>query len=326
MNEILINLLTKKMSGELSPVEEQTLRELLADEKLREEATQLEAIWHLTALYKDEAYEPDVDAGRKALQMRLDKEKQVRSRRILWQRLAAAAVFLLLVVGGYYFGPLEKEQMLSVQASKEAKTIRLPDGSRVRLSPASSLTYPGHFEKERRLTLKGEAFFEVAKSAESPFIVSGHWGEVRVLGTRFLYRTQLERGEEQVLLEEGRVSYRLQDGTSSFTLKAGEAVQYHLAQARVEKTTFNPNDLFWQTGRLVFRGVPLSEILDELEKIFEVQFDRSEIESLLACRQTLAFSDEPALEDVLKALQTHLHWEMRRDEQGVWHLKGGNCQ
>jgi len=324
--KILIDLLAQKLTGELSVEGAEHLERLLAEDKaLEEEAKLLEEAWRLSGLYAEDAYQPDERVAWEALQKRLKSEKPRPAFRRVWlQRLAAAVVLLLLVVGGYRFFVLQEDAFLTVKAGEETKTIRLPDGSTVDLFPATVLRYPRHFGRERRVDLEGEAYFQVAKDAAHSFVVSAQAGEVRVLGTRFLYSSRRSASEERVLVEEGKVAYRV-EGTTLVVLVAGEAMTYHLAKAEWEKSKLNPNLLFWRTGRLVFRGVPLREVLDELEELFHVRFDRSEIESLLTCEQTLAFSNKPDLEEILQALKSHLHWEVER-HGSVWHLRGGRCE
>src|SRR3546814_3035867 len=86
--------------------------------------------------------------------------------------------------------------------------VALPDGSRVWLNAASSLTYPTSFNghKERRVELTGEAYFEIAKDADHPFIVESARQSVRVLGTHFniTARSEEHTSELQSLM---RISY-----------------------------------------------------------------------------------------------------------------------
>jgi len=65
--------------------------------------------------------------------------------------------------------------------------LTLPDGSKVWLNASSSIHYPTAFlEKERRVIITGEAYFEIAKNANKPFIIKIYNGaEVKVLGTHF---------------------------------------------------------------------------------------------------------------------------------------------
>lgn len=72
--------------------------------------------------------------------------------------------------------------------------LTLDDGTRVCLNSNTTLTFPDHFDrKERRVTLDGEGYFQVAKNEKKPFIVQAKEYEVRVLGTEFnvmMYKDQ----------------------------------------------------------------------------------------------------------------------------------------
>ena len=84
--------------------------------------------------------------------------------------------------------PICKEMCIRdryVPAGQRVK-LTLQDGTEVWLNSQTKLTYPALFSgKERRVTVDGEAFFDVAKNPEKPFIVSSQGVEMKVLGTKF---------------------------------------------------------------------------------------------------------------------------------------------
>ena len=322
--DLLVELMARKMAGELSPEAEKQLEALLAsDAELREEAALLEECWRVSGLYARPEFEVDKDAAWGKLQRRLKAQSEAKP---LWRPwLAVASVALLLVAAYGFFMPGKGVQMLTAVAHSDVLLQPLPDGSRVWLAKGSELSYPASFGETREVRLSGEAYFEVAKDPEHPFVVQGYYGHVRVLGTRFDYRSRSGSGEK-LLVAEGKVAYEVKGGEKRLVLVKEEAAAYDPGKDSLQKANYSPNAFYWQTGRLVFRGTPLREVLDELESLFEVRFDRSEIEHLLSCRQTLSFNDHPKLEDVLKALQTHLGWKMWQGDKGVWHLSGGKCK
>ncbi len=324
MNDKLVELMARKLTGGLSPEAEKQLEALLAsDEALREEAALLEECWRVSGLYAPPEFEVDGDAAWARLQQRLQAQPEVKP---LWRRwLAVASVALLLVAAYFFFMPGEGAQMLTAAAHSGVLLQPLPDGSQVWLSEGSTLSYPAAFGNRREVYLSGEAYFEVAKDPAHPFVVQGHYGHVQVLGTRFDYRSRPGSGEK-LLVAEGKVAYEVKGVEKRLVLVKEEAAAYDPEKGSLQKANYHPNAFYWQTGRLVFRGTPLREVLDELESLFEVRFDRREIEHLLSCRQTLSFNDHPGLEDVLKALQAHLGWKMWRDDKGIWHLSGGKCE
>ena len=79
-----------------------------------------------------------------------------------------------------------RKNLITQSATKgEIKTLSLPDGSQLILNANSSVTYSTDFIDNRKLILKGEAYFKVVKNPSSPFIVKTEQFETKVLGTSF---------------------------------------------------------------------------------------------------------------------------------------------
>src|SRR3546814_18855 len=102
--------------------------------------------------------------------------------------------------------------------------VALPDGSRVWLNAASSLTYPTSFNghKERRVELTGEAYFEIAKDADHPFIVESARQSVRVLGTHFNITAYPNESSVQTTLAEGSITVTRKGSGDEQILRTGE--------------------------------------------------------------------------------------------------------
>ena len=122
----------------------------------------------------------------------------------------------------------DEEHLVEVKAS-QGSVIRyeLPDGSVVWLNAGSSLSHPAHFiHKERRVTLHGEAYFEVQADKDSPFYVQTSRGvEVYVYGTRFNVSTYEDDSQVSTLLEEGHLCVNLPNDTTPHELRPGECKQ-----------------------------------------------------------------------------------------------------
>ncbi|WP_316789675.1 FecR family protein [Pedobacter frigoris] len=86
----------------------------------------------------------------------------------------------------------------------------LPDGTKVWLNAASTLTIPSNFSgiETRKISLEGEAYFEVAKNKKRPFVVESNGQEVTVLGTHFNVSAYADEGSIKTTLLEGSVSVR----------------------------------------------------------------------------------------------------------------------
>ena len=150
--------------------------------------------------------------------------------------------------------------------------LQLADGTRVYLNSATDLRYPVAFTgPERRVYLKGEAYFEVAKDAEHPFIVVTDDVQVRVYGTSFNVNTLGADGVRTVLVE-GKVGIRGQDSDREFVLKPNELAFYDRNSRDMKIETVDP-DLYtlWRKGIFVFERETLENIMNTLSLWYDME-------------------------------------------------------
>lgn len=150
--------------------------------------------------------------------------------------------------------------------------LQLADGTQVYLNSATDLRYPVAFTgSERRVYLKGEAYFEVAKDAEHPFIVVTDDVQVRVYGTSFNVNTLGADGVRTVLVE-GKVGIRGQDSDREFVLKPNELAFYDRNSRDMKIETVDP-DLYtlWRKGIFVFERETLENIMNTLSLWYDME-------------------------------------------------------
>ncbi len=146
----------------------------------------------------------------------------------------------------------------------------LPDGTRVWLNAASSITYPTRFEETTRpVSITGEAYFEVAKDASKPFLVKVKEGvEVQVLGTHFNINGYGDEGGMATTLLEGAV--KVTRGSDQGTLQPGE--QMVLRQGKLKHV--NKVDIAavmaWKEGLFNFNNTPFPVVMGQLERWYDV--------------------------------------------------------
>lgn len=154
-------------------------------------------------------------------------------------------------------------------------TVMLADGTTARLNAASSLRFPTHFEgKERVVELSGEAYFEVAKDAQHPFIVQTARSLVRVLGTDFNVYAYTDMPEERTTLASGavRVSHGRQD--QGVTLQPGFQARIQAAGSDVALVRADMEEaLAWKNGLFVFNGASLGDILRQVGRWYDVDIN-----------------------------------------------------
>jgi transmembrane sensor len=157
-------------------------------------------------------------------------------------------------------------------------SLRLSDGTTVMLAPGSTLRTPATYgTRDRTVELEGEAVFAVAHDSSRPFAVHTAHAVATDIGTRFLVRAYRDDGATEIVVAEGEVAVRkaITAGTAmpvdSVVLGRAERVRVapdgHLDHARGVAL----DDYFgWTEGRLVFRDVPLREVVRQLGRWYDI--------------------------------------------------------
>ncbi|MCB6973895.1 MULTISPECIES: FecR family protein [Butyricimonas] len=163
----------------------------------------------------------------------------------------------------------ERKNELIVPRGGEYQIV-LADGTRVWLNSATKLIFPQNFTgKERRVVLSGEAFFEVARDENKPFIVETSRMDVKVLGTRFNVNAYTDNEMVSTTLVDGSVE--VASGTQKpITLVPGE--QAYGEAGELEKREVNIR-LYtsWIDGRFMFNNVELEEIAKQISRWYDVE-------------------------------------------------------
>lgn len=172
-------------------------------------------------------------------------------------------------------------QIITVQANSGMRTsFNLPDGTVAYLNSGSILSYPLPYDKkERRVVLAGEAYFKVAHNPEQPFIVSvaDDRMRVKVLGTEFNLQAYKNETTVQATLISGSVNIEMiKNGNivSGANLKPSEKAIYDITTGVVSISRVNTEyDTAWKEGRLIFKDMPLPEVLKKLAYFYNVKFE-----------------------------------------------------
>jgi hypothetical protein len=146
----------------------------------------------------------------------------------------------------------------------------LSDGTKVWLNSASSLKYPVAFAgKERRVTLVGEAYFEVEKNKAMPFKVSVNGMDVQVLGTHFNVTGYPEDVGVKTTLLQGRV--KLHSSAGSQNLVPGQQGVYNYHSRGFEVMQVNTDDIVaWKDGFFVFDNENIQSIMMKIGRWYNV--------------------------------------------------------
>jgi ferric-dicitrate binding protein FerR (iron transport regulator) len=145
--------------------------------------------------------------------------------------------------------------------------LTLPDGTLVWLNAQSSLTFPTIFEKEQRtITLKGEAYFEVAK-ASTPFYVNAGGNEVAVLGTHFNVMAYADAATFETTLLEGAV--QVKHGTLQQRLNPGEQA---VVTDEIKIKQVNTDAVVaWKEGLFLFDNTSMDDAMQQIKRWYNVE-------------------------------------------------------
>jgi transmembrane sensor len=199
-----------------------------------------------------------------------------------WYSLAAAILLIpFLIAAGFWLAGREGDQkMLSEQrmtsnlvapmGSRIAFT--LPDGTKGWLNSGSAMAYSLPFSDQRKVTLIGEAWFEVARDEKNPFEITAGNSKIRVLGTKFNVNAYPAEKYVEVVLDEGKVEFSCPGISVPVVLKPDERLVY-----RNEKVNLSMTDASkyaaWVDGKLVFRGDPMAEVARRLERWYNIDVE-----------------------------------------------------
>lgn len=156
---------------------------------------------------------------------------------------------------------------------KGVYSLVLADGTKVWLNSLSSLTYPTSFPgRERRVSIKGEAYFEIAKNPRQPFVVDVEGGQaIEVLGTSFNVNAYTNEEQISTTLLEGAV--RVKAGDQQQMLAPGQEAQFSLSGRALQvRQVADPNDVIsWKNGFFVCNGKDLKAILRQVTRWYDIE-------------------------------------------------------
>ncbi|MBS0031181.1 FecR family protein [Chitinophaga sp. 22321] len=148
--------------------------------------------------------------------------------------------------------------------------VNLPDGSKVWLNAASSLSFPVAFTAhERAVKLTGEAYFEIAPDGNAPFKVTVNNMTVQVLGTHFNIMAYANEKSINTTLLEGAV--RITNEKDSKVLSPGQ--QARLTDHIAVSDTDTDDAVAWKNGMTVFKNADIQSIMRQISRWYDVEIE-----------------------------------------------------
>ena len=318
-----------KLNGESSPEELHELEQLvIADEDLLHRLQMMESLWHLKSTTNQL---PDIDTAFSKHMQRLsnhlsnpvlqyesflvaeteniivedkvNRKGKIRTLSFILASIAAAVAIFLFVQHFFIVNDLsnQKANIISTRSGSKSK-IELPDGTQVWLNAESKLTYRKDFgNKLREVTLSGEAFFDVKRDVDHPFIIHTNSLDLKVLGTAFNVRSYADEKTSEATLIRGSIEVTIRNNPDKkIILKPSEKIifQNNVSEDKklsatqtiasspifwVDKVNLKNNDsvsieVTFTKNYLAFDNEPLEDIALKIEHWYNVKVNIVDIE------------------------------------------------
>lgn len=201
--------------------------------------------------------------------------------------------------------------------------LTLSDSTRVWINAGSRVVFPNKFgAKERRIFVDGEAYLEVAKNAQKPFIVETPAKfDIEVLGTSFNVCTYAQLEQSSVVLAEGKIALKGENNQHK-TLKPNELIQIDKEGTLGDIVSVDASEYSsWTKGLLVVNSQPFSEVVKRLQIYFGVSM---EIDPGLNKRISGELELKEKLEDILNGLRNIVSYNYAVDENGKYSISSAS--
>lgn len=335
------DLLARYVSGETTPDETRQVKAWLDQSAgQEEELLRFQKIWETAEVIKPTA-KVNVDAAWKKVSKQLSvqhpssvppltaltNEAAVRplhtakksSNFIFWR--AAASILVVLGLGwpGYRFFQQTNEPAIANVLKTQQKTTEqlLPDGTKVFLNHNTTLSYAEDFGKDTRtVTLRGEAYFDVKRDENRPFIIQANGTEVRVLGTSFNVRAYDKK--VNVAVTSGKVQFST---PKVKTLLVKDETATAQADTILKLPAVDLNAMAYRTRVFVFDRTNLGDVVASLREGYQTDIQLTG--RLKNCQLTARFERE-SLDAALSVIAETLNLQVTRKGKTIL-LDGQGC-
>lgn len=306
-------LLAKFLLGETNKEEQRLIIDWL-DEKQenRKHLDQLESLWLESGKLKPRPIPVNKKLAWSILSKRMDEheanlsptiQKYSRFKIAIYASIAASILALIGVFNWYTKESGQDEKFLLTNNTSETLKEILPDGSEIYLNESAIISYETNANKQRIVSLEGEAFFKVKRDTSRPFIVHAGIGGVKVLGTSFQVKRK-KNGDIAVDVSSGKVQLfcanKAKTDTLHLILIKDEGGLISNEQDTIIRVSSNSSAFFWVDKRLSFRNKQLKEVFKVLESCYDIEIVSND-PKINAKYYTSSFIDNDA-EEVIKVI------------------------
>jgi ferric-dicitrate binding protein FerR (iron transport regulator) len=309
------DLIVKFLAGESDEKDLKQLKEWLEQDPANRRIFDKEAdLWQetnagtrLEFFREDEGWEI---LSRKIGADRKNSKKTILLRKNTYRLLAAAAslaVLIALSATGLWLNG--KKQLAGYGAATtvietregERASLILSDSTRVILNSGTTINYASDFNIDsRKISLSGEAYFDVATNPEKPFEVQLDKLKISAKGTKFNVFSFLNEDRIEATLEEGNIAIAVGE-KAPLELSAGQQAVYFRKTGKIlVRDVATETYTSWKEHKLRFKDTPLEEVLRRIGRKYNVRFELASTD-LLDLKYTGTFIDE-SIEDVMQMM------------------------
>lgn len=314
-------LLLKYLSNETSETEKNEVENWIqSDEQNKIEFENIKKL-HSNSEKVKYFEEIDIQKDWEIVEKGFKKQKNGKVLKMDFLKKIAALIILLFTISSILYYTIIKKQNVeyftfSTQQNEKLE-IQLPDSSKIFLNENSVLSYNSKFNNHlREIEFSGEAFFEISKNKDKPFIISVNETEIKVLGTSF-YIAESD-SIITVSVSTGLVAFYLKTNEKEIVkISKNESAEFLKTSMKIEKIEIqNPNYLSWKTGIFTFDKTDLKTVITDLQSFygFDYEFKDSKTEKL---KFTSVF-DNQKLEDIILELELVLDISIKQTENKLF--------
>ena len=246
-----------------------------------------------------------------------ERRETVRMTTVRQWMVRAASVLVIIALGGlsyFLISDMRSSRLLTLETGTDNSTFvqTFEDGSVVYIADNSILNYPQTFRGARRkVSLRGEAFFDVVPREGQPFVIETNNAMIEVLGTAFNLRSYDD--DFELIVEQGLVRVFLKD-TPERQEVVGNWEMLTGMKGRMEKSTvIDRTYVSWKMNRMQFRDERLDNIASVVSRNYNIDID-FENEAIKERRMTVTFRDNSinTIAEVI-AFSMELDYEITED-------------
>lgn len=324
MENRINHIIARVLSGESSSDDILSLSEWLnEDKKNKEEFRQLKNYWDANVALKHPVV-PTFSADKLLQQIEIQ-DKSIKKRQS-WQTYISliAAVTLLFIFSSaffLYYTNSYVSEYYTLLTDEHKSDFTLEDGTVITLNKNSRLSYSNKYGKDKRdVKLEGEAYFEVSKDPDKPFLVEMNGASIVVLGTHFNVKADADSDDITATLVEG--SIRFEGAKQNIVMTPNQQLTFSRSTNKVDIKHVD-TDVFtaWKDGLLKYKSIPFIELMEELKNTYKVDI-KIDNEELKKPTVTVSgtFSREQSIEQILKVISRSLpiRWN---NSNGVYYIQ-----